>query len=85
MRLLTQEVLKKLPALYSNEETPDPVCVVKFFTPWSNWTWYAYEGSYVCPGHGNFDCTEPECQPKSDWKDFLFFGMVHGLEKEHGK
>ena len=44
MVLLTKEVLKKLPPLYSQEEKGlDAVAVVKFFTPDSNWTWYATE------------------------------------------
>lgn len=44
MVLLTKDVLKKLPPLYSQEEKGlDAVAVVKFFTPDSNWTWYATE------------------------------------------
>lgn len=44
MVLLTKEILKKLPPLYSQEEKGlDAVAVVKFFTPDSNWTWYATE------------------------------------------
>jgi hypothetical protein len=43
MQLLTKEIKKALPALYSNENETDPKAVVKFFTPFSNWTWYATE------------------------------------------
>lgn len=44
MKLLTKELEKKLPPLYSTEKkTDDPVAVAKFFTPWTNWTWYAIE------------------------------------------
>lgn len=43
MKLLTKEIEKKLPALYSQEEVKDPMVMVKFFTPWGNWTWYATE------------------------------------------
>lgn len=43
MKLLTKELLKKLPALYSNENESDPMVICKFFTPDSNWTWYAIE------------------------------------------
>lgn len=45
MKLLTKEVEKSLPKLYSQENTPtnEQVAQVKFFTPWSNWTWYATE------------------------------------------
>ena len=34
-----------LPPLYSQEQTKDPIVHVKFFTPWTGWTWYATEGS----------------------------------------
>jgi len=44
MKLLTKEILEKLPKLYTQEEKGlDAVAVVKFFTPDSNWTWYATE------------------------------------------
>ena len=45
MELLPEEVRKRLPPLYSQENTRDPVVHVKFFTPDSSWTWYATEGS----------------------------------------
>ena len=45
MKLLTQADRKKLPKLYETEKVPveDKVLRVKFFTPTSNWTWYATE------------------------------------------
>jgi len=44
MKLLTKEILEKLPKLYTQEEKGlDAVAIVKFFTPDSNWTWYATE------------------------------------------
>lgn len=43
MKLLTKEIIKKLPPLYSQENNPDPLVVVKFFDPFSQWTWYAIE------------------------------------------
>lgn len=43
MKLLTKEILKTLPALYSQENVSDPVVRVKFFHPFSNWTWYGIE------------------------------------------
>ena len=42
-KLLTQTLRDNLPALYSQENNPDPKVIVKFFSPWSGWTWYAYE------------------------------------------
>ena len=43
MKLLTKELRAKLPPLYSTEKDKDPTAIVKFFTPDSNWTWFATE------------------------------------------
>lgn len=66
MKLLTKEIEKKLPALYSQEKVENPKIIVKFFHPLSSWTWYVTEGDRQGDG------------------DFLFFGLVHGFEKELG-
>ena len=76
MKLLTKDLLKKLPALYSQENTPDPMVVCKFFTPDADWTWYAIEGSPV-DAAGYYDTDKPKV-------DFLFFGLVSGFEAELG-
>lgn len=67
MKLLTKEILNKLPKLYSTEEIPteNKTIVCKFFTPDSSWTWFVVEGE------------------ERDG-DFLFFGLVQGLETEWG-
>jgi len=42
--LLTKELRKKLPKLYECEDQGlNALAQVKFFTPDSNWTWYASE------------------------------------------
>jgi hypothetical protein len=43
MKLLTKELLKKLPPLYTNEEVKDPMIIAKFFALGSSWTWFAME------------------------------------------
>lgn len=43
MQLLTKEIKERLPKLYETEHAKDPVVQVKFFTPWTFWTWYATE------------------------------------------
>ena len=44
MMLLTKEIRKKLPPLYSQEDKGEnAIAQVKFFTPDNNWTWYATE------------------------------------------
>lgn len=69
MKLLTKEIERKLPSLYSQDGKPaDQVKVaVKFFCPWNSWTWYATEGEYQ--------------EESGTW---LFFGLVKGLETELG-
>lgn len=43
MKLIDDETRKRIPGLYFTQDDPDPVAQVKFFTPWSGWTWYATE------------------------------------------
>ena len=45
MELITKELEKQFPALYSTENTrPEEVKIIaKFFDPCSGWTWYATE------------------------------------------
>lgn len=44
MALLSKELAEQLPRLYANEELGlSAQALVKFFTPDSNWTWYASE------------------------------------------
>ena len=42
-QFLPEGIIKKIPKLYSQEDVKDPTVVTKFFTPWSNWTWYVIE------------------------------------------
>jgi len=67
MKLLTEALKKKIPALYSSQEQEEQrKFVCKFFDPCGSWTWYVLEGS----DRGN-----------GDW---LFYGLVDGMEKEWG-
>jgi len=54
MKLLTKELVAKLPKLYATEdiEIEDKLIVAKLFTPWSTWTWYVieYDGEDRCFG-----------------------------------
>ena len=72
MKLLTKELRRKLPPLYSQEEKGGKAVVhMKLFTPDSSFTWYITEGSPVNGESG----TEI---------DFHFFGLVDGQYKELG-
>ena len=43
MKLITEELRKALPPLYSREKDKDPMVICKFFLPMTKWTWYAME------------------------------------------
>jgi hypothetical protein len=45
MELLSEEIRKSLPPLYSQESSSSPVAYAKFFTPDAGWTWFVTEGS----------------------------------------
>jgi hypothetical protein len=72
MKLLTEEIRKKLPPLYSQDgKGGKAVVYTKYFTPSSNWTWYVTEG-------------EPVTDDSGAELDFRFFGLVDGHFKELG-
>ena len=76
MKLLTEELKKQLPPLYSQQSEKDPLVICKFFHPLSFWTWYAIEGSPV-DADGFYDTDKEKV-------DFLFFGWVHSDFSEMG-
>ena len=60
MTLLTKKIREDLPKLYDNEGKSDAKVIVKFFTPDSNWTWYATEFDGVDTFFGLVDGFEQE-------------------------
>ncbi|EKD44319.1 MAG: hypothetical protein ACD_71C00179G0014 [uncultured bacterium (gcode 4)] len=43
MKLMTKELLAKFRSTGSQEESPDPIIICKFFNPTGTGTWYATE------------------------------------------
>jgi hypothetical protein len=77
MELLPEVLRNLLPPLYSTEDKgDDAIACIKFFAPNSGWTWYATEGSPVDDA-GMMDTDKEKV-------DFLFFGLVYGIEPELG-
>ncbi len=76
IKLLTEEIKRRLPPLYSQEDEEDPMVICKFFDPVGSWTWYVIEGSPV-DEDGFYDTDKEKV-------DFLFFGLVDGFESELG-
>lgn len=50
MKLITKAIKQNMPALGSQEKNSNPWIVAKFFTPWTNWTWYVVEGEVDASG-----------------------------------
>jgi len=72
MKLLPKEIRETLPALGAQDgKGGKAVVYVKYFTPSSNWTWFAISG-------------EPVLSESGSEIDFRFFGLVFGHEKEFG-
>jgi len=43
MKLLTRELIEKIPPLYATENENNPMVHVKLFTPDAQWSWYIIE------------------------------------------
>lgn len=66
MKLLTKEILSKLPKIYEQEGKGDQAIVyIKFFTPDAQFTWYVIEG-----------------EPINETSDYEFFGLVQNGDIE---
>ncbi len=72
-KLLTAEIRKALPALYATDGDADARAVVKFFSPYSGWTWYAYEFDGTDRFFGYVEST-PGC---SEWGYFSFSELAN--------
>ncbi len=69
--LFPDEVRETLPRMYEQENKVSAKAMVKFFTPWTDWTWYASEGSAIVDESGQEI-------------DYMFFGLVIGNFVEYG-
>ena len=80
MKLLTEEIIKTFEKVGRQEESIDPLVIVKFFNPTGAGTWYATEMYYrVLPEEGDEDdINAKDYKPKPGDKitDTIFFGYV---------
>lgn len=94
MRLLTSELRHRMPELYATEgiATDQKTVQAKFFTPDSNWTWLAVEGSVRLVQDGavtyhplsSETFTDLERAVQAGQCDVIFFGYVVGPFPEWG-
>jgi hypothetical protein len=52
MDLLPRKIEMVIPALYTQEQSEDPIAYVKFFDPTGSFTWFVTEGEWQ--GNGDF-------------------------------
>ena len=84
--LVTQEIRDTLPSLYNSEEHPEQeaIAMVKFFSPYSQWTWYAIEFDGVDTFWGLVDGFEMEYGyfSYSELETVTVFGGVPAVERD---
>ena len=80
MKLLTKELEKKIPPLYSQENVKDPMVVAKFFFPAGSAAWWIIEGEWK-PEMEYIEDSLVETdeyvqfQTKDVGRDYLMFGL----------
>jgi len=86
MKLLTKEIMQKLPPLYAQDGKGDEAEVhAKLFTPDSNWTWYITEGScWVTRDGEQVEIPYADVKEGEKIDDWRLFGLVSGFEVELG-
>lgn len=84
--LLTQEIKGTLPPLYNSEKHPEmeAIAQVKFFSPYSQWTWYAIEFDGEDTFFGLVDGFEMEYGyfSYSELETVTVFGGVPAVERD---
>lgn len=84
MDILTKELCGKIPHIYSNEKKkPEDIkVIIKFFTPWSHWYWYATKAEGIGADYESVSLTSDT--NLEDLLDVRFFGFVAGDFPELG-
>jgi len=84
-KLMTKELTAKMPELYSQDgKGYEATAIVKFFSPYSNWTWYATEFDGVDTFFGLVDGFEKELGyfSLSELESVTVFGGVPAVERD---
>ena len=69
------ELMRDIPSLYAQEELGEnAIAYIKFFTPDSNWMWFAIEGCWITGDNKELSLTENPI----DGMYVLFFGFIRG-------
>ena len=84
-KLLTKELRKQLPALYFTEKNNvKPLAVVKFFSPYTGWKWYAteFDGEDIFFGLVVGFATELGYFSLKELEEVVVFGNVPAVERD---
>lgn len=77
---MTEEIIKTFEKVGRQEESKDPLVIVKFFNPTGAGTWYATEMYYrVLPKEGNeedINAKDYKPKPEDEITETIFFGYV---------
>jgi hypothetical protein len=75
--LITKAIEKNLPAF----EKGEGLARVKWFTPWTGWTWWCSEAEAVLADGTNVPLTDPRAKDRIDVR---CWGLVKGEFTEYG-
>jgi hypothetical protein len=84
-KLLTKELRKQLPPLYFTEKNNvKPLAVVKFFSPYTGWKWYAteFDGEDIFFGLVVGFATELGYFSLKELEEVKVFGNVPAIERD---
>jgi hypothetical protein len=83
-KFITKQIEKALPALYSQENVEDPIVVAKWFSPYSNWRWFAIEFDGVDTFFGLVQGFEVELGnfSKAEMETAVFRGILPAVERD---
>lgn len=84
-KLMTEELAKKIPALYATDEQElEPIAYVKLFSPHISWYWYIleYDGFDTCFGYVFGDFHEYGYFSLSELSESVYAKIVPAVERD---
>lgn len=84
--MMTREWADRIPRLGSQDGRPpeEVRVVVKYFAPWTSWTWYATEAEVARPAGAGVESVPLSDYDPARGDDLVFYGLVVGQERELG-
>lgn len=85
-KLLTKELMAKIPALYQTDGSDDLIAYARFFSPWNGWSWYVieFDGTDICFGYVMGFDNEFGYFSLEELDNTFVFGNVPAIERDLG-